>query len=419
MKIRFTIIVQLFFIPVFCYSQVTDNTGFAESIIQERIGFNDSLLQTAIDKFQKESKKAIVGQVISFYYEYIDSVRITLSTTDNSSYYYADNTGFFSITDPLINPLNPLTISVEHRDYMPYDTTIHIIGMEIPVVKAKLKPKYKMLLRGRVYIRKSYLSNANVNIKFGEQQYNLRTLGCYYDEENFWNCLYDGMFRTELFMENPGDTIKLHISKKGFKPLTYATKASDYQGEILKFSMKYADTLTNLGLNSLGIRITYPFMQDWGWFIEANCYRTLSIGNFSRLAVGAEAIMVTKPQSFTIDSTLTGQDPSEIDTTYTDGFIGPSAMLWILKPERRAFSAYIGATLAYSLRRNELGIQPFLGTRYFLDLNKALTLEARYIPYKIEPIEYNFNPTGNAIIKSYGLKEIHRFLINIGIHIYF
>jgi hypothetical protein len=318
----------------------------------------------------------------------------------------------------LIRTHEPITISVEHPDYMPYDTTIEIMGMEVPVIKVKLSPKYKILLRGRVYNRKTYVSNANVKINFNDLEYNLKTLGCYYDEEDFWNCLYDGMFRTELFMEESSDSIKVHISKKGYKPLYYNTIASEYRGEILKFSLKYADTLTNLGKNNLGIKITYPFMQDWGWFIETNYYRRISIGNFNRLALGAEAIMVTKPQTFIIDSTLLGQELAEKDTTYTDGFIGPSAILWILRPQRRTFSTYIGTTIAYSLRRNEFGIQTFLGTRYFLDLNKAITLEARYLPYKIDLIEYTTNPFGNAF-KSHSLKDIHRFLINIGIHIYF
>ena len=51
------------------------------------------------------------------------------------------------------------------------------------------------------------LEGVDVEIRHGMEKYTMQTKGCYYDKDNYWNCLYDGMFKMELTTTDPGDSI--------------------------------------------------------------------------------------------------------------------------------------------------------------------------------------------------------------------
>ena len=95
-------------------------------------------------------------------------------------------------------------------------------------------------------------------------------------------------------------------------------------------------------------------------------------------------------------NTLPGLDKAVADSSYIQWFIGPSMLFWFVRPEKRVFSSYAGMTCAFNLNKLTFNLQPFIGTRFFLDMNKAISLELRYTEYKADITHYRFNPYGNA-----------------------
>jgi hypothetical protein len=69
---------------------------------------------------------------------------------------------------------------------------------------------------------------------------------------------------------------------------------------------------------------------------------------------------------------------------------------YFIRPERRFFSSYLGCTFSVNINEAEFAPQLFLGSRIFLDLNKAISLELRYSEFDREVLHYTFNPYGKA-----------------------
>src|SRR4030042_3840969 len=223
------------------------------------------------------------------------------------------------------------------------------------------------------------------------------------------------MFKTEIIADNPEDSIYLSFSKSGFKPQSYRLRFADYSGDILKFRMKYADTVPDLPGNNLSFKLSYPIGKSSGWFLGLSLYSKLNYDMLNRLRPGMEITMSTCNRSISLN-TLPGASETKFDTVYTNFFIGPSLLFFLTKPHIRRFSTYLGSTFSLALRGGEFVLQPFLGSRYFIDMRKSVCLDLRYISYGLNAKNYSFIYNGNAISDNEDI-SVKRILINIGIQI--
>jgi hypothetical protein len=224
------------------------------------------------------------------------------------------------------------------------------------------------------------------------------------------------MFKSEIVAENPDDTIIMEFSKLGYKSQKHKLLFADYTGELAKYRMKYADTIPNLPDNNLGLKIAWPIGKESGWFLGLSYYRLLGIYNFKRIATGLDVSIVTSNQSVEHE-TLPGNQES-FDSTYINGFAGPSVLLYLTKPYIRRFSTYVGCTFAFTFGSGEFTCQPLAGTRYFLDMNKSVSFDLRYLSYRLDVKRFNFNYLGQA--ENYFTSKLdERFIFNIGLQICF
>ena len=358
------------------------------------------------------------GVTANIFNEPVDSVKITVSLENMTKIIYSDNEGNFDIeflTDQDYIGKSIL-IKFYKQDYKSFDTTFAYSGYTNLIIS--LVPRYKILLKGRIFIANSPLEGVNVTVSHSKDIQHLTTLGCYYDDENFWNCLYLGMFKTEVISDNPEeDSINLTFSKSGFKTQYHNLKFSDYSGDVLKFKMHYADSIPCLPNNNLALRISYPFGKNSGWYFNLSFYHRLNKVNFSRFAGGLEFSSLTYKKSTAV-STLPGLEPAYFDSTYVSLFIGPSALFYISKPNTRLFSTYIGSSFSINLADKQFVFQPFAGTRFFMDLRKSISVEVRYINYSLDIRNYTFNYLGYAFPSTKSI-SVHKLLINAGIQINF
>jgi len=346
-----------------------------------------------------QEKIRISGNVSNIFHETIDSVLILLKEPTSQNIItscYTNNDGNFTIDLDNFYFEKNLTLICYRNDYKYYETSIFIDSKEFNI-SISLTPRYKILLKGRIYIHSTPLENVNVKIIHDTNVYNITTHGCYYDDENYWNCLYYGMFKTELITENPDDSIKIICNKIGYKPLYYSLKFSEYKGDIIKLKMKYSDSVPELGKNNIHLKFTNPFGNNSRWFLNFSFYRNLKIKDFNKLYLGGEISVNSKTMKVTIDNLPQYLNFISYDTSYLNYFIGPSLLLFINKPERRYFSSYITLSMLYSSANNNFVVQPSAGTRIFLDMQKSITIEMRYLNYNIKVKNYIFNYYGDAI----------------------
>ena len=137
----------------------------------------------------------------------------------------------------------------------------------------------------------------------------------------------------------------------------------------------------------------------------------------SRFRPGLEITMSTHKRSISL-SALPGASETKFDTVYTNFFIGPSFLFFLTKPHIRRFSTYFGSTFSLTFNGGEFVWQPFIGTRYFIDMRKSICLDFRYISYRLNAKNYTFNYLGNAIGENEEI-GVDRILINIGVQINF
>jgi hypothetical protein len=362
----------------------------------------------------------IEGLIENNFHEIIDNVEVLATTKDYSTRTYSDSSGLFTIKFPAESAITTKNIHLSflRNDYHPLDTNIVIAKQGfIEKLNIILIPKFKILLKGRIFAGNTLLEDVNVNIRYQNESSQLKTMKCYTDEEKYWNCLYLGMFKTEIVTENPEDSIYLLFSKPGFKSQSYKLRFADYSGDILKFRMKYADTIPDLPFNNLNLKLTYPLGKNSGWFLGLSFYGRLNSPIFERFRPGMEISLSSHKRSTSLN-TLPGVTETKFDTVYTSFFVGPSFLFYLTKPYIRRFSTYLGSTFSIALNRGEFVLQPFLGPRYFIDMRKSICLDFRYISYSLNAKKYTFTYNGNAA----GINEIvnvKRMLINVGVQINF
>jgi hypothetical protein len=407
----------------FClvYSQVdeiwldSETKSFSDSLTQNF--YTPTQVEQYINSLPRKPDEIILGGYTgSIFHESVDSVKIVVKI-DNIIYDSVfTHDGLFSISLP--EKGNLIDLSIAHPDYHQKDTSFLFPEQKITILNLILQPKYKILLRGRVYAGNMPLEGVNVEINHAGSVYKLTTRGCYYDKEDYWNCLFDGMFKLNLTTENPEDSVLIKLSKGGMKSRTIGMKINEYSGEIMYLRMKYESSLPVVPLNGLDFRLSFPLLSsDKDWFVSLSYYRLINTRVFRRLAYGIDANMYVTTVSVTHE-TFRGLEPSTVDSSYINAFAGPSVLVWLVPPEIRTFSSYAGCTFAYHFQNSELVFQPFIGTRLFLDMNKAISLEIRYCEYKANIVHYVFNPYGSAF--HYKVESTFEKLhVNLGIQIVF
>ena len=373
---------------------------------------------SVLDKHQDTIRNIRISGIINNNFsEPVDSVKIEIHTKTFSTGGYSDDIGKFDFNLPVkLTKEDSIRLTFSRPDYYLLDTLLSlkdsIIYHPIQVI---IYPKYKILLRGRLFAGSLPLENVNVTISHLTKVINLKTLGCYYDDENYWNCLYNGMFKTEIIADNPDDSINLVFSKVGFKTQTYSLKFSDYSGDVLNFRLKYADTIPTLPGNNLGLKLSNPFGGDW--FVGLSYYGSIGGKFLNRLKPGFDVSMVTFNRSTPLN-TLPGVSKSKFDTVYTSYFMGPSLLFYLTKPSARIFSTYLGSTFGLNINGGDFVYQPFIGTRFFIDMRKSFNIDVRLLNYNLDIKEYTFRYNGNALSNTHE-KKIMKVQFNIGLQINF
>lgn len=308
------------------------------------------------------------------------------------------------------------------RQFRSFITEIEIPNNnKIEDINVVLYPSYSILLHGRVRIGNMPLEGVNVEVKHNNNTYKKQTLGCYVDSAEYWNCLYNGMFKTDIISNNPGDSITINFTKSGYKPLQKQIKFSSYDGSVLDIKLQYADIIPNQPLNNFNLKVAppanllYPGTENSGWFIDVSYFRHLS-KKLNRIAIGAEANMISTNYT-SIATFLPNADSTEFDSTFIDLSIAPAMLIWIIKPDRKKFGTYIGNALHYSFITNQFNYQPFIGTRYFLDLRKSISLEFRYLNHNI--IRTGYDPQFTVPVRKNHTESDQKWIINLGIQITF
>jgi hypothetical protein len=414
---------------IFCFSQncfsqineIANNNGFERS---DTSAFKKLLSQADLEKYVHALKtdsdsRVLGGYVISIFHEPVDSAKIFLQVDGKVRDSVITDNGLFRIAISNKYLGKTLHLAIETSDFHPFDTSFIWNYTDTVIQTIQLSPRLTILLRGRVYAGSLPLEGVDVLIRQNKGMYKTKSLNCFNDKENYWNCLFLGMFKQELMADNPSDSIYLTLEKDGLRPLRFGMTFSDYTGEIMDLKMKYASRLPGKISNNVNLKFAFPFTTSLGdWYVGLSYYRLLKISNFNRLAVGIDGSLIIKTISTTAVDPPTGFKFINFDSTYINYFAGPSLLCWILNPNRRYFATFAGATFAYNWTGDDFRLQPFLGTRVVLDFNKALTLEVRYIGYDCDVTNYRFNLYGNAY-QEVTRQKYEELLINLGIQMLF
>ncbi|MBN1115995.1 MAG: hypothetical protein JXA77_02235 [Bacteroidales bacterium] len=368
-------------------------------------------------------KKLLTVYTFSVFNEIVPEIQLQVSVDEeNILEYTTDNKGRFFII-PGDEPIKKIHFQCTDSNYHLLDTIVLLESFEPEPVYLWLQPKNKLNLRCKVYAGTMPIEDVNSKIICSGKTYNNKTLGCYTDNEQYWNCLYLGMFRQQVVFENPGDSLRIEFSKEGYQNQVIQMKCNDYDGSIISVKLKYSEQLTFTPKHNFSLKATLPVFDSWLFALGYS--HLLNIGDFNRIGIGFEGGMVVS----TITSELptfpdiqNSTDSSYIvetsDTSYTSGFIGPKVTIWLNNPLNRKFGMYAGISAPYFLSQKEFHLHPFIGTRIYLDLNKALFVEAKYISYKLDVLEYSFNPYGNASSNTIN-QSINKLLINLGLLVSF
>ncbi|MBA7552349.1 hypothetical protein ES705_44910 [subsurface metagenome] len=419
----FSQVIALLYFSVIGFSQVDEiwlDSGFEknDSVRLHQPLTDDQIKEYVLSRYTDRQAGLIGGQVSSIYHELVDSAVITIEIEGEHIRSIVANHGLFSLSIKQTHKNKLLDVTITHPDFHSYDTSLVFAGSDPVVLSVEMTPRYKILLRGRVFAGNVPLEGAGVEIKHDGKTYNLITRGCFYDDEDYWNCLFDGMFKLELTANDSSDSIYLTINKEGMKQLNTGMIFKEYKGEIMQLKMKYTSKLPVIPVNNLNLKLAFPFTSlDNDWYVNLTYYRLLNKTNLKRFAIGIDGNMYVSTISVS-HNTLNGLDPVSSDSSYITGFIGPSVLFWLISPDRRKFSTYVGCTFSVQLNKPQLVFQPFIGTRFFVDINKALSLEIRYASYDRDIVHYNFNYYGNA--ERYTVsKHFDIIHLNLGVQVVF
>ncbi|MBN1598596.1 MAG: hypothetical protein JW894_09905 [Bacteroidales bacterium] len=415
------LIIAFIFSGIYCFPQHNEvwfDTGFNgnDTIVALELPDNNEIIDYISSLRLENDNIAIGGYISSIFHESIDSAQIEIFSNSGLIGKTITESGLFRLGINRDFNSKVLSLKISHPEYYILDTII-ITDPKLTLIKTKLMPRYKILLRGRVFAGNLPLEGVEVRVNHINDTYKLKTRGCYYDGENYWNCLYNGMFKVVLTAYEPSDSISIDLNKNGMKPYTMGMRFDEYSGEIMNIKMKYDKYLPEVPLNNINLKLAFPFSSfDDDWFVSLSYYRLINANKLKRVAFGIDGNMFITTLSVNHE-TFPGVQASK-DSSYITGFVGPSVLIWLISPDRRNFSSYIGSTFGLKLNNPEFVFQPVIGTRLFLDINKALSLECRYSAFDIDVVNYTFNSYGDA--DRYTVRQhFNKININLGIQIVF
>lgn len=418
----FTISILIFACKVCVCQEIDDNKftngipdfGFSIFSREQFADYNDSLKSLF-------SENILTGILVSTFNENVGNTLINCEINDSIKLIIqTDNSGRFYILSSEKLPAR-VSLIVRDKNYNNLDTIFSWEESSEPLI-LKIHPKHKILLRGRIYAGTLPLEGAGVEITHLSDTFVTKTLSCYTDNENYWNCLYLGMFKQPIVFDDPEDTVKIIISKEGFKTANIAFKCNEYSGEIIPVKLRYESYLTKVGKSYLAFKFTPPVFDNW--LVSLAYYRAINSKN-NKLSLGLEGTMLissitTQHATFRDlnNSTDSVYQVSSADSSYLSTFLGPSVLYQINSPLQRHFGFYAGVAFPYCFQSKKVAVQPFAGSRFFLDLNKAFIAEIRYVSYNLDVVHYIFNPYGNA--SRYTKNEsFNKFILKFGLQIYF
>lgn len=404
-------------------SQEDTKTGFSDSAednyfilptAQQMKAFYDSL-------YHVHKKKLLAGYIFSIYNEIVTDKTIQYSFDDGKELEIScDSQGRFYIIPEDENVLK-LKITCGSNDFHMFDTMFSWQSVrDFPLI-CWLKPRYKIILRGRAIVGSLPLENVNVAITHEADTFLTQTQGCYTDEEGYWNCLYHGMFKQEIIFDDPNDSVQIRLSKEGLKPIKESLMCGSYDGKILPLKMKYTDLLPESYQHHIGIRFTPPVFNNW--MVSLFYQHLFNINGFNRLGADIEGGMFLKVLTEDLprkpgDNDTVDLELIKTDTTYVTGYISPNVVFWFTNPQNRKFSFYGGVSFPFIFPQKQFIVQPYLGGQFYLDLNKALFLEIKYLNYEHEIIHYNIDQ--NRVIEKYKQDEsVSKIYFDLGIKISF
>ncbi len=416
-----------FFIFTFVFriaiSQENTKTGFSDTGKDSYFILpSDQQMKTFYDSlYGAHKKKLLAGYIFSVYNEVVTGKTIRYSFDDGPEHEIScDNQGRFYIIPKDENVLR-LKVTCESKDFHTFDTTFAWQSVRNLPLICWLKPRYKIILRGRAIVGGLPLENVNVEITHQADTFLTQTQGCYTDDEGYWNCLYHGMFKQEIVFDNADDSVQIRLSMEGLKPINKSLTCGSYDGKVLPLKMRYADFLPELYQNQLGIRFTPPVFDNW--MVSGFYEHLFNINGFDRLGAGIEGGMFLKVLTENLPRKPGNNDTVDFeliktDTTYVTGYISPNIVFWFTNPQNRKFSLYGGISFPFIFPQKQFIVQPYLGGQFYLDLNKALFLDIKYLNYEHEIIHYTIDQ--NGVIEKYKQDEsVSKIYFDLGIKISF
>lgn len=384
-------------IALFCYTSICQDITPSTFELNQMPGYYripDSVSMVVYTDSIKNlyTDELLTGLIISSLHEHVilDSIQYVING-HKSGTTPTDNLGRFVITHT--EPISLIQIKINNTEYHSLDTTL-MLGSNSGFIQLDLEPRYKIMLRGRVITNNMPIEGVSVQISHNKYSFKLSTLSCYIDNEDYWNCLYLGMFKQAITFDNPDDSLKLSFSKPGYSNRNVTMKISDYDGDIMPIKLKYAKELYFFPQHNVSLQFGHTFAQSWS--VGLQYLNQLQLGAFNRLGIGAEGSVLNQKVT-TYHSTFDNLSQAKAETFYVLGMVGPVFDIAITNPQHRYLNMHAGFATPYIFPQKQFGIQPYLMGKIFLDLNKALVWEIRYIDYTIDQKDYAFNPYGNAL----------------------
>ena len=223
------------------------------------------------------------------------------------------------------------------------------------------------------------------------------------------------MFKQAITFENPDDLLLISFEKDGFQDKTISMTMADYDGTVLSLRLRYAHDLVKFPKHNIAIKFGHTFQKTWS--VGINYIYQLQIGNFKRLGIGVDGAMLSNNIT-TQHSTFDNLSLAEAETYYPVGMVGPLINFSVTKPTNRLLNVYAGVVVPYMFPQERIAFHPYVAGKYYLDLNKAVFWEVKYIDYTINEAKYEFNPYGYAYQEELP-QDYQKLLFSLGLLVSF
>lgn len=345
---------------------------------------------------QLYSGKLLTGCIVSQLREaiIIDAFDCTINGNENVKI-TPDSLGRFFIRHR--SEITQVRLTIAQLDYHLLDTIIALSPNPKPLT-IHLIPKYKVVIKGRIYSGNLPLEDVSVKIQHNSQTFSLKTLGCYTDSENYWNCLYNGMYKQAVGFENPNDTVHITFTKKGYRNHKLSMAIGEYDGDIIPTKLRYEKHLAIYPKHNIGINFGLSFNQAFA--VNLQYTYQLQMGNFNRLAIGLDGSLINQKVEDELP-TFEGLSPTQATSYYNIACIGPVLDMSLTKPTNRYLNIHAGLVGAVFIPNQQFSLQPYLFGKVYIDINKAFVWQVKYMNYTIDQTAYQFNAYGKAFESAY------------------